>query len=244
MRTDRIVITENVEKFLGAVRALWHASAGEEGMGFLYGNPGEGKSTTLAYAFNHEAREHGGAVLLRARADWTMTTMLQGLMRELGLKPGHRRSQMVDAIIQKLVEREQAIFIDEVDYLFYRSTGHHGLNCLDCLRDIYDLTRVPIVLIGEEDSAKEIDTNPRFSRFKRRITQRVQFKGLSLEDTRRVAAELCEVAVEADLLKRVHEATKGNIGHMVIALGKVEAFARTNGLESVSLADFGNRALR
>ena len=229
---NKTVLTSNIRKFLLAMQALSERGVGGEGMGLLWGEPGEGKSTTIAYVVNSR-----GGVFLRARVTWTVTSMLQALMRELDLEPSHRRDPMIERAIEELMRHGRPIIVDEADYLFRQT------DMLDALRDIYDSAGVPVVLVGMGDIARRIRTNERFSRFRRRITQWVEFAGLTMEDARRVADELCEVHVSDDLLARLHEETRGNIGRVVIGLERIERLGRSSRLDTVGLAEFGARRL-
>lgn len=229
---NKTVLTSNIRRFMEALHELRARSVGEEGMGLLWGNPGEGKSTTISYVINSQ-----GGVFLRARVTWSVTSMLQTLMRELEMEGGRYRAPMMNDAIEALSRHPRPIFIDEADYLFRQT------DMLDALRDIYDVANVPVILIGMEDIARRIRSHDKFNRFKRRITQWIEFAGLSLEDTLEVSREICEVDVADDLVERIHAETKGNIGNIVIGLGRIERFARSNSLDEVTLSAFGNRPL-
>ena len=224
-----MAMTTNVRRFLAAVRELNDRPLGVEGMGLLWGQPGEGKSTTVAFATNTL-----DGIFLRANACWTVTSMLGALMIELGQPAGRYRAPMIDASVRCLMENPRPIFIDEADYLLRQT------DMLDVMRDIYDSTGSPVCLIGMETMARKVQTNGRFAR---RITQWVEFRGITLHDTRTLADTICEVAVEDDLLQRLHDASKANIGRMTTGLSRIEQLSRINKLESVNLAQWGDRPL-
>ena len=224
-----MAMTTNVRRFLAAVRELTDRPIGVEGMGLLWGQPGEGKSTTVAYATNTL-----DGIFLRANACWTVTSMLQALMVELGQPQGRFKAPMVDASVRCLMEQPQPIFIDEADYLLRQA------DMLDVMRDIYDTTGSPVMLIGMETMARKVQTNGRFAR---RITQWVEFRGITLADARTLADTICEVGVEDCLLSRLYEAARANIGRMTTGLSRIEQFARINKLESVTLDQWGDRPL-
>jgi len=221
--------TKNVRRFMLAVNQLKNRSIGTEGMGLLWGEPGEGKSTVVAYAHNLAS-----GIYLRANRGWTMTSLLEALIRELDGMPLRRRSVMIDWIVGKLAERERVIFIDEADYLFKQD------DMLDVMRDIYDLTGTPVILIGMEEIARKIQQNGRFAR---RITQWLEFKGIDIDDARITADTLCEVSLNDDLLDHLHKESRANIGRMVVGLSRIENFGKTNGLDTVSLTEWGDRPL-
>lgn len=222
-----MAMTTNVKRFLAAVRALNDRPTGVDGMGLLWGLPGEGKSTTVAYAVNTL-----DGVFLRANACWTVTSMLGALMVELGQAAGRFRAPMLDAAVRCLMERQRPIFIDEADYLLRQE------QMVDVMRDIYDNTGCPVVMIGMEKLAREIQANGRFAR---RITQWVEFSGIGPADARTLADTICEVGVADDLLARLHEASRKNIGRMTTGLSRIEQLAKINGIDAVTLEQWGDR---
>lgn len=221
--------TKNVRRFQTAMRELRDRSLGVEGMGLLWGRPGEGKTTIIA----HTANEMDG-LYLRANAGWTVTSMLQALVRELGGVSGNRRSPMMNFCFEKLRGGSRPIFIDEADYLFRQT------EMLDALRDVYDETGSPVILIGMEDIARTIQNNGRFAR---RITAWVEFKGIDRDDARTVADAVCDVALEDDLLDHLHHEAGANIGRMIVGLSRIERFAKTSGLATVNRTAWNEREL-
>ncbi len=227
-----MVKTKDVRRFMQSVEDLLNRPMGTEGMGLLWGPPGTGKTTALAYVANVY-----DAVYVRAVGCWTVTSMLGDLCKELGGKRMLRRSDMVEFIVEELTRdgrQPRPIFIDEADYCFRQ------FEMVDSLRDIYDLSGCPVILIGMEDIARRIRTHERIAR---RITQWIEFKGLDLDDTTQVANEVCEVRFTDDLSRHLHKETGGNIGRIIIGLTKIEKFALTNGLDVISLAQWGDRPL-
>ncbi len=232
MKED-FIQTKNVKRFFAALNDLRHRPGGLEGMGLLYGRPGEGKTTVISRA----AGLHSG-VYVRAGASWTMTSLLQTLTRELNLSPGHRRASMVDAIVEELSITPRPVFIDEADYLL-RDRG----TMLDVVRDLYDLSKAPIVMIGMETFARDLSSFGQ-GRMRRRISQFVEFTGLDEVDSALVMRGLCDVALSDDLCHHVFKQLQGNVGNITIAVSRIEAVARANGLDRITLSDWGNRKLR
>lgn len=235
------VKTKDVRQFDQGVDILLN-TAGIERMGILHGPPGTGKTTTQAMLANKY-----DAINVRVAVCSTMTSVLGDLCELLGYvgKDGRRMQRSNDMyryICQHLLEEEgtgrplskRPIFVDEADYCF------NDPRILDVLRDIYDATQCPTILIGMEDLVRTVQKSGKFAR---RVTREVEFKGLDLEDTALVASELCEVEVRPDLVEYVHKETVGNIGRVKIGLTTIERFAQANGLESVSLAEWGERPL-
>lgn len=244
------VKTTNILRLMNALDALLADDRRVEGMGVVHGEPGEGKSTAVAFA----VIETRGA-FIRARASWTMTSMYDAICHGLGLPTHPHSARMLDAIIERLADAPRPLFIDEADYLTrpYQS----GPELLDALRDIYDLAQVPVVLIGHADFPQKIG-GPRYSRFFRRVTQWVPFTGLGVRDVQRAVGALAEVEVEGampvgstdivpiegTLVEAIYRGTRGNIGKVVNEIDAIERWARTNSREVVTLEEYGTQRLR
>jgi len=226
-----MAMTKNVRRFLGAVRELTQRGPGLEGMGLLGGEPGEGKTTTLAFVCNQV-----NGVYVRANACWTVTAMLGEICHELGLPRQRLKHPMMNAAIEALMNEPRPIFVDEADYLLRQ------IEMIDSLRDIYDLAPgAAVVLVGMEDLARRIREHGRLAR---RVTQWIEFTGIDLADTRVLALAVCEMAVTDDLLKDLHGKARGNIGREVVGLSKIEAYGKANGHgpdKPVTLAAWGDR---
>ena len=226
---DEMAITANVKRFLYAVQQLRDRSHGVEGMGLLWGQPGEGKSTVIAKATNVM-----DGIYLRAMRSWTTTEMLGALCEQLDLPKSPRKAPMINGSVKSLMEFTRPVFVDEADYLMKQA------ELLDVLRDIYDMTGAPIILIGMQEFARKLSQADN-GRFARRITQWIQFKGIDMADTRILADTVCEVMVADDLLAELHQAAKANIGRMTTGLSRIETFGRTNQIREVALSDWGRR---
>lgn len=237
-----IVQTSNVARVMAMTNRLLDEGRVDERMGLLHGLPGQGKTK----AITHAVTQFRG-VYLRATKAWSMTTMLKALAEELYIEPRGYRSQIQDGCVQALVEDPRPVFVDEADYLL--QTGRTDM--LDVLRDVYDLSGSPVILVGMEEIVHRIRKTGRWARFYRRITERVEFSGMPLADAQRVAGQLCEVEVEGalppgasvgdvdatgTLVERLYAEAEGSIGHYVPALARVERAARTNGLDRIDVA--------
>ncbi|MEO0558198.1 MAG: ATP-binding protein [Bacteroidota bacterium] len=230
MKKGITVQTSNIVRFMSALARLNQSAETEEGMGILYGHPGEGKTTAIAYAATQT-----NAVYVRASVVWSVTTMLQTLSEELHLPIGRQRAPMLKACAEALSFNRRPVVVDEADYICRQN--RQALDILDALRDLYDLSRVPVLLVGLPDDEmvrllSPVQTGP-FARFSRRISERVEFNGLRLADALLVAEQLCEVEMAADVVEEMHRETGSNIGRLVKRLAQVERAARTNGLTAV-----------
>lgn len=232
----KICHIKNVARLAEAGDALINRGPGMPGMGLISGATGYGKTTASAW-FVNQCR----GIYVRAMAMWSPSSMLIAILRELDCEPRGRNSHMVDVITEKLAQHGRPLFVDEADYLL------DSKRMLETLRDVHDLSTVPVILIGEEDAHRKLRT---YKRLTRRIAEHVEFAGADLEDARILADNLCEVKVADDLLEQLHytacakkrgskEVIGGaSVGLMVVGLSRIEQNARHRGLKTVHLKDW------
>lgn len=230
---NRILPVKNVSRLKAAGDALISRSMGMPGMGLIWGPTGYGKTTATTWFVNQ-----CNGVYIRAMRLWSPKSMLTALARELDLDVhGRNNGEMVEAIIQRLAESGRPLFLDEADYVV------ESRRLTDTLRDIHDLSTVPVILIGMHGIEKRIRGNEQFTG---RIAQWVAFQGADHEDARILADGLCEVAIEDDLLDALHKAAApkrrqesgAEIRRLVVGLGQIEYFARARGMDCIGLADW------
>jgi len=225
----KFVHTKNVKRLFAALAELKDRCRAVAGLGVLLGNTGAGKSTALKAAI-----AMFDAIFIRVNATVSLPSLLSAICYELGFEAPRSPSQKLEEIIARLREKPYPLFIDEADYL-----TRDG-RMLEVLRDIHDITGVPVMLIGMEAFERKLERHPQFAR---RVTQRVEFKPCDLADATQVAKELCEVEVAPDLIKKMHTRTKGSVGLIAVALDAFEALARDNNWKAVSAEQWGNRPM-
>jgi DNA transposition AAA+ family ATPase len=111
---------------------------------------------------------------------------------------------------------------------------------LEGLRDIYDETDVPLFLIGMDGIQKRVQ---RFRQFSRRISQEVLFLPIEMKDMELLAQTVCTVKCDHDLLEQLLVVSKGRISYCSTGLLRVEAFAKKNGWEEISLKRVGAKRI-
>jgi DNA transposition AAA+ family ATPase len=160
------VKTKDVRRFDQGIYDLLNRSKGVEGQGVVWGPPGVGKTTALTLLANDY-----DAVYIRALGCSTVTSILGDLCRYLGGERKCRRTDMVEYIVTKLTKgtsgeptpAPRPIIVDEADYCIRQ------FDIMDSLRDIYDISGCPVILVGMEDIARRLQepeiTGPRVPRF-------------------------------------------------------------------------------
>lgn len=226
---NKLALVKNVAALQLAYESLASRDLGIPGMALVYGYTGAGKTTGVTWLVN---RTRG--VYVRAAATWTPSTMLGRIMAELGAAALNRSAQMVDHIVGALTEQQRPLFVDEADYLL------GNVKMLETLRDIHDLSGVPVVLIGMEGIERRLVHRPQLAR---RISHWVEFLPSDLDDARTLATTVCEVALDDELLQRLHQESGGSMGLMAVGMARIEALAKANGWAQVSGEQWGDRKL-
>ncbi|CCN69752.1 AAA family ATPase [Vibrio nigripulchritudo] len=212
-----------------ALEMLIQRSYGVPGIGLLHGGSGLGKTTTTTYLYNQV-----NGIYVSTRAHDTTSSLLQRIVEELGSQPKHRISKNVDFIIEQMSMHERPLFIDEADYLM------NDKRMLETIRDLYDGTEVPIVLIGMDQIARRISSHKQFFN---RISEWVEFKKADIDDVRVMADSLLEhdIQVDEELLEHLRQATGGELRRITIGLQKIESLAIANDLDLVTLDAWGDQ---
>ena len=204
------------------------AQEGSPAMALFSGQAGLGKTTAGAFLF-----VQADGILVRCLKSDTMGTLLERLAQDLGLDKRQRKADMINFIVRELALTGKPLFIDEADYLADKT------EVLETIRDIYDLSGVPIVLIGYEHLPKKIKRLPQLFG---RISQHVQFQKADEEDISIMASELVEHTVIApDLLQELLDASKGNFRRITTGLASIEKFAKSNSLNTIDADQWAGR---
>jgi len=224
---SKTVAVKNVARLTEAGEALIRRPAGMPGMGLVHGETGYGKSTAVAWY-----RNHCNGVVVRAMATWTPAAMLTAILRELGRVSRGSCAAMTMDCIESLTMSGRPLFVDEADYLV------DSKRMTETLRDLHDMATVPVVLIGMGGIDQRLAHRKQLTG---RVMQDVQFQPLDEEDAGKIARELCEVAVQPDLIAQLTRQAMGSTRLTVVGLARVEQYARSRGLGSIGTPEWGRR---
>ncbi|GAB2933407.1 AAA family ATPase [Rheinheimera gaetbuli] len=192
------------------------------------GQAGLGKTTAGSYLF-----VQADGILVRCLKSDSLSTFLERLAQELGLEKRQRKADMLNFIVHELAITGKPLFIDECDYIADRQ------DVLETIRDIYDLANVPIILIGYNQLPKKVK---RLEQLYSRISQHIEFQPADMDDITTMASELVtDTSIAPCLLAELLQESKGNFRRIHTGLNTIEAFARSNGLESINASQWGNQ---
>lgn len=219
----------NVLAFRTMLQRLDDRSAGLAGMGCFYGPAGFGK--TMAANYNSNAR---GACLVQCESTWTVKTLCGAILEELGIKPARTTPEMSRQIQQALAIDNIPLIVDEADFLVTKKS-------IEILRDIYEKSGVPVILVGEEALPTKLR---RWERIHSRMLERVAAEPLDDQDFEQLKKIRCpDVEVAEDLALAIQQVSRGSARLIVNNLDTVRERARLIGKTRITPADLGNMRL-
>jgi len=213
------VKTQNVKNFIGLVENLINKPKNIPKMGLMYSEPGLGKSQTALWL----ACKYDG-IYLRASNLMTGRWLLEEMVKELDEIPRFLTSDNFNIVVKKLKQKQQIIFIDEVDYLMNNS------KTIETLRDIHDETGCPIIFIGMGLAHRKLE---RYKHLYDRFSEILKFETFSITNLKQIFEQLSEVSVNIDAIEFIHK--KHNRFRQIVQLiNQLETLAKDNNLPEIT----------
>ncbi|WP_300555176.1 ATP-binding protein [Desulfovibrio sp.] len=199
------------------------------GITVFYGPSGFGKSTAAAVAMTNL-----DAYYVQAQSSWTRKAVHLAILKSMGINPAKTVYEMGDQIATQLVNSERPLIIDEADHLVNKGI-------IETIRDIYEASQAPIMLIGEEFFPANLK---RWERFHGRILSWAPAAPASYEDAAALRQKFAtRVSIADDLLELVHRESKGSVRRICVNLERIQQVALSNGLKAMDVAGWGSREL-
>jgi len=194
------------------------------GMMLVFGEPGTGKTRTALWWKLRNGNEERRIPYVRATRIMSPRALLEQIVYELGETPAWKTSDILTQVKEHLLANPRPLIVDEVDYLC-----RDGV--VEVLRDIHDLTDVPVIMIGMAEADKKL---MRFRHLYDRISVIVPFQLLDADDIRQLAKELCEVEFDDTAISWIREHSGGKLRKVATLFYKAERLARGSKLEVVT----------
>jgi SpoVK/Ycf46/Vps4 family AAA+-type ATPase len=223
--------TSNMALAASTMASAINASEGVPRMVLFYGPSGYGKTI----ACSHVAAVTDAAYVL-ARSVWTAKTFLEALAREVGITLVKKTaSEIMDQIVDAITQRPCPIIIDEMDHLVKKQS-------VDMIRDIYDATSMPIMMVGEENLPSKLKE---WDRFDNRILRAEAAAPSTLEDGRLLRDLYVRTVKMDDDLVDLFTAECGGVTRRIVAnLQEAQRIAIDDlGVMQINRNDWGNRAI-
>jgi DNA transposition AAA+ family ATPase len=199
------------------------------GIGVFYGPSGYGKSMAAAYAANKTR-----AYYIECKSCFTKKALLLAILREMGVTPAKNLYEMTEQVCDQLINSNRPLIIDEMDHIVEKKA-------VESIRDIYDGSEAPILLIGEEMLPRKLE---RYERFHRRILEFAGAEPITLDDAK-VVRQLYspDVDIADDLFNEVLKLARGSVGRVTVNISRIARYGKDEGIEIVDLAAWGDRPL-
>lgn len=199
------------------------------GITCFYGPSGYGKSFSAAFAANKRRAYH-----IECRSSWTKKALLEAILKEMGIFGGKTIYQMTDDVAEQLIKSRRPLIVDEVDHIVDKSA-------IEIIRDIYEGSGAPILLIGEEKLPAKLK---RWERFHGRVLDWCPAQPAGIKDAKHLAKLYSpDVEIDEDLLIRITEIAKGSVRRICVNLERIRTLANQAGMDAMNLSMWGNREL-
>lgn len=206
-----------------AMQRLTNRLNGLPALGVLYGASGYGKTTATVAVANATQSYY-----VQIRSAWSKKILLEKICIEMGLPIAKNTATCLDAICEQLAASQRPLILDEADYLVTKA------GMVELVRDIYEGSQSPILLVGEEQLPNKLK---KFERFHGRVLSWIPAQPVSLADAEILAKTYCpELQIDTDLLKYLVEIAHGSVRRVTVNLVNLQEAMAVTGSDHASLA--------
>lgn len=199
------------------------------GMVCLYGPSGFGKSVAALLVANSRR-----AYYIQAKSVWTKKHTLTAILHEMGITPAATIPMMMDQAAQELAMSGRPLIVDEMDHLVEKKA-------VELIRDLYEASQAPILLIGEEQLPNKLK---RWERFHGRVLAWIPAQPISLEDAKKLLPIYAHgINVEDDMIKHLVHISGGSVRRVAVNLEAIREKAIEYGWETVDRRTWGKTEL-
>lgn len=215
------------------VEKLINRHAGLPGIGVLYGPPGRGKSMAagaMVMAYR--------AYYIQVASAWRVKPMLQKILLEMGVaipKKCRTEADLLDLVSGQLAASRRPLILDEADRLVAKEA------MIETVRDIFEMSRAPILLVGSDDLRTELRNYPTTHS---RVRSWVPAQPVSLADAAKLATVYAPgIQIADDLLEEIVARVAGSVRYTCVNLERVLDEAMVMGEDVMDLARWGDRPI-
>lgn len=217
----------NVAALVALVDRVQNRAHGLPGMACFYGPSGFGKSTSAVYAENKFR-----AYQVQVKSAWTAKKFCDAVLSEMGVRPSRTIADMVDQISQHLALTGVPLLIDEADHLVAR-------RMIELVRDIYEGSQAPVILIGEELLPQKL---LQWERVHGRMLDWVAAEPATMDDVDKLAPIYAPgLRIEQPLGAAILKHSNKSIRRISVNIAKVAEWAQMAGRDQMGLDDFDPR---
>lgn len=215
---DIFIPTQNYQKMTALCDELLGAALGVE-MAAILGRAGRGKTTAAerVYTINPNT------VYVLYHEDWSYTELLREIaFRLCGTRPRFRQV-CFEMIANEMAQKRRIIMVDEADRM--------NLKCLNVLRNIHDVCKTPVLMIGEEDLRNKLG---RERRLISRLRATVAFEPVSQADVVVFFKQAMNMTVPGDQAAKLLKHSQGDFRNVLTDAVAIERIMKASGIEAVT----------
>lgn len=212
----------NIAQCQNALERAMARAANLPGLVCFYGPSGWGKSLSANYLCNLQRGYY-----IQCKSLWSKKVTLAKVLGEMGIKPAATSGDMLDQVCDQLSASGRPLVIDEFDHLVDKKA-------VELVRDIYEGSQAPILIIGEEQLPQKLKL---WERFHGRILAFVPALPVSLDDARLLTAVYAPgITYADDLLDYLVSLAHGSVRRVCVNIDQIREEAGAVGATHVDLA--------
>lgn len=224
-----IAALKNVMIAARLMKHLMEAQSHLPRMGVLSAPSGYGKSFGAIQTGNTTR-----AYYVELKSVWHKKDVMLAILKEMNITPEKTVSRMLEQAAEQLVNSNRPLMIDEFDYAVQK-------NYVDLIRDLYEASGAPIMLIGEELLPRKLT---RFERFHNRVLSWQYAVPCDQEDAQQLARFYGGgLAIDDAWLDKVREATGGVTRRIAVNIENARQVAAARGWKEVTLEKWGKNEI-
>lgn len=215
---NEFVPTQNFQRFQTLCNELLADSLGVE-MAAVLGSAGKGKTSSAWRTFTMNPQT---VYVLYQQGHNYLSLLREIAFRLAGVKPRFRDA-CFETIQNELARQRRIIMVDEADSM--------NLKCLNGLRNIHDICKVPILLIGEESLMSNLS---RERRLISRVREIITFEPVSQPDVVIFYRKCLDLALTPEHSARLVRHSRGDFRVVMTDAVHLEKLMRVSGLDSIT----------
>jgi hypothetical protein len=223
---DKIIMTQNLVKGAELVEKLKNRTKRSDCLGLIFGRWGFGKSTFIEWIYTNIECFYARALEAWGRS---VNMMVESLLAAYRVEPMGMLKADLPELSRTIKKHGHPLFIDEADRLARKTS------LIETVRDLHDMCRVPIILVGSENIISLLqrrDLGPVFSR----ISAICQFQELTSKDIEHIALELCELRCDTKVAAYIRTVTLGDFRLVNALLVRAEVLCGLNDSTDISMS--------